>query len=410
MKAKITITLLVIVATLFIGNATIWANGKWEIARDDDFARNDGVEGELRDILFVDEKTGWAVGGSLILHTSDGGATWEIQPTNTERPPDLWTLYFYDAKCGVVAGSGPSTGFGGGTAVFTTADGGKTWVQQKEFYAILFSVGSEFQSDLDNQSISADLLQKFKDEGISLSERAAASIEEEGNTWLITDRRSRYSIRKEDDGLDICVNIGSRLTDIQMLDEKIGYAAGESNTVLKTTDGGEKWLAVMTGQRARAGETRKNLDGLYFVTPEIGWVLGSFGFVAYTVDGGKNWETQQTNIPNDLKAAYFVNDEEGWVVGNEGAIIHTADGGKTWEKQKSNTDNSLYCVVFLDENTGWACGDFGTIVHTTDGGKTWQPENMEIRKAGTLSSIAGFKQNRWAIGEWGLIIRYVSGE
>ena len=68
----------------------IWADGKWEIVRDDDFIRNDGVEGELRDIFFVDEKTGWAVGGSSILHTSDGGATWEMQTTSMDSGYD-WT-------------------------------------------------------------------------------------------------------------------------------------------------------------------------------------------------------------------------------------------------------------------------------------------------------------------------------
>jgi photosystem II stability/assembly factor-like uncharacterized protein len=163
----------------------------------------------------------------------------------------------------------------------------------------------------------------------------------------------------------------------------------------------------MTGQRARAGETRKNLDGLYFATPKIGWAVGSFGLIAYTADGGENWEQQETEIPNDLKAIYFVNDKEGWAVGMEGAILHTADGGKTWEKQESNTYDSLYSVVFVDENTGWACGDFGTVVQTIDGGKTWELENIEIPKAGTLSAISAFKQHRWAIGEWGLIIRYV---
>jgi len=104
---------------------------------------------------------------------------------------------------------------------------------------------------------------------------------------------------------------------------------------------------------------------------------------------------------------HFVNDKEGWVVGMEGAILHTTNSGKTWAKQKSNTYDSLYSVVFVDESTGWACGDFGTVVQTTDGGKTWQPGNMEIRKAGKLSAISAFKQHLWAIGEWGLIIRYM---
>jgi photosystem II stability/assembly factor-like uncharacterized protein len=405
MRTKITLCLFITIVILLLNNTILWGAGEWQIVRDDDFVRDDGIEGELRDIFFVDEQNGWAVGRSLILHTKDSGATWEVQPTNTERPPDLWSVHFHNTKFGVVAGSTPGGGFGGGSAILTTEDGGNTWVKQTEIYAILFSISPEFQSDLDNQNISEALRQEFENEGISLSDRANVSVDDSGK-WLITDRRARYSIRKGENQLNICTDVSSRLTDIQMIDEKIGYVVGESNTVLKTTDSGKKWIAVMTGERARAGETRKNLDGLYFVTPKRGWVVGSFGLVAYTADGGKNWEQQQTNIPNDLKAAYFVNEKEGWIVGNEGAIIHTTDGGKTWEKQKINTHDSLYSLAFVDENTGWACGDFGTIVKTVDG-KIWQSENMEIRKAGTLSAISAFKESCWAIGEWGLIIRYV---
>ena len=414
MKLKITLCLFIIIVSLSLIKTMAWADGKWQIIRDDDFIRNDGVEGDLTGISFVDENNGWAVGLSLILHTSDGGATWEVQPTDNESPPMLWCVYFRDAKHGVVAGATSGGGFGGGTALLTTEDGGKTWVQRNEIYAILFSIGMEFQSDLDSQNISDGLRQAFKKEEISLSDRATVSIEEPGSKWLITDSRRRYSIRKGEDTLNICVSVGSRLTGIQMINENISYAVGESNTVLKTTDGGETWIAVMTGQRARAGETRRNLDGLYFVAPEIGWVVGSYGGIMYTTDGGENWETQTVDIANDLKAAYFVSDQEGWVVGNEGAILHTADGGKTWEQQKSNTEDSLHSVAFVDKNIGWACGDFGSIVHTIDGGKTWKREDTgnstNLRGISALKTPDGSKQYCWAVGEWGLIIRYVSAE
>jgi photosystem II stability/assembly factor-like uncharacterized protein len=414
MKSKFTLCLFIIIASLSLSQTMAWADGKWQIIRNDDFLRNDGVEGDLTDISFVDENNGWAVGISLILHTSDSGATWEVQSTDTEEPPMLWCVYFHDAKYGVVAGATSGGGFGGGTALLTTEDGGKTWVQRKDIYSILFSIGLEFQSDLDSQNISEGLRQEFKKEEISLSDRATVSIEETGSKWLIADNRRMYSIRKGEDALNICVNVGSRLTGIQMINENISYAVGESNTVLKTTDGGKTWISVMTGQRARVGETRRNLDGLYFATPEIGWVVGSFGGIIHTADGGKNWETQPVDTANDLKAAHFVNDKEGWVVGNEGSILHTADSGKTWEQQKSDTEDSLHSVVFLDKNIGWACGDFGTVVHTTDGGKTWKREDTgtstNLRSISALKTPDGSKQYCWVVGEWGLIIRYVPNE
>ncbi len=380
MKSKISLCLFIIIVSLFLFDIMVLADGKWQIVRDDDFLRKDGVEGDLKDIFFVGEKNGWAVGGGLVLHTSDGGTTWEIQNTGTERPPTLSCTYFRDAKCGIVAGTGvgrgrrransggrtrpgpggearperggrtrpspgggtrpgpgtagppPGFGRGGGTAVFKTEDGGKTWVQQ------------------------------------------------------IVDARSQLSA-------------------IQMVDENIGYAVGARDTVIKTTDGGATWKSIMTGKRARTGETRSYLDGLYLVTPEIGWAVGSYAKIMHTTNGGQNWETQKVNIPNNLAATYFASETEGWIVGQEGVILHTVDAGKTWEQQESDTEDTLYRVVFVDKNIGWACGDFGTIVHTTDGGKTWKRENTGTST--NLRGISAFKGHCWAVGEWGLIIRYV---
>ena len=54
--------------------------------RQDDFVRNDGVEGILQDVHFTSAQNGWAVGhGSLVLRTVDGGNTWmkleiELEP------------------------------------------------------------------------------------------------------------------------------------------------------------------------------------------------------------------------------------------------------------------------------------------------------------------------------------------
>ena len=70
---------------------------------------------------------------------------------------------------------------------------------------ILFSIGLEFQSDLDSKNISSALLQEFENKGCSLSDKATISIEETGGRWLITDFvsdettdvRRVYPIRKE---------------------------------------------------------------------------------------------------------------------------------------------------------------------------------------------------------------------
>jgi len=69
---------------------------------------------------------------------------------------------------------------------------------------LLSSIGLEFQSDLDSRSVSERLLQEFRNNGILLSDYAPfISIEETGNKWLITDVRGVYSIRREEDRLNV---------------------------------------------------------------------------------------------------------------------------------------------------------------------------------------------------------------
>jgi chemotaxis signal transduction protein len=72
-----------------------------------------------------------------------------------------------------------------------------------EVQLMMFSIGLEFQRDLDSKNISERLLQEFGNKGISLSDKAVISIEETGRRWLITDVRRMYSIRREEDGLNI---------------------------------------------------------------------------------------------------------------------------------------------------------------------------------------------------------------
>lgn len=69
--------------------------------------------------------------------------------------------------------------------------------------ALLFSIESSFQNDLDNGTISEGFQRKFKDNGISLSQNAAIFLDEADSRWLITDENERYTIRKENNELNV---------------------------------------------------------------------------------------------------------------------------------------------------------------------------------------------------------------
>ncbi len=74
----------------------------------------------------------------------------------------------------------------------------------------LLSVDVNYQSELDSQQLSEELLQKFRDNRVSLSDKFVVLVEEKGSQWMIIDNKGTlirskpmYSVRKVDDRLNI---------------------------------------------------------------------------------------------------------------------------------------------------------------------------------------------------------------
>jgi photosystem II stability/assembly factor-like uncharacterized protein len=74
----------------------------------------------LTEVTFVGARLGWAVGhDAVVLHTSDGGETWDLQFSAPEDEETLLSVWFENADHGIAVGS-----FG---MAIETRDGGRTW-------------------------------------------------------------------------------------------------------------------------------------------------------------------------------------------------------------------------------------------------------------------------------------------
>ena len=205
----------------------------------------------------------------------------------------------------------------------------------------------------------------------------------------------------------------SSFTDLFMVDNKTGYVIGNDGVILKTTDGGDKWV----GQNSNLIE---NLTCMFFVDKNTGWICGANGTILHTIDGGQNWLIQTEN--NSFIDIYFIDSNKGFAVG--GGLYCTENGGKTWEK-KGITDlvikynsydfSRLNSIYFLDNQNGYAISlnDSGSdaqdsyFVKTSDGGKTWAIASRlqnGIFDVVFLDSMKGF-----ACGFQGLIHRTLDG-
>lgn len=94
-------------------------------------ASNDGVNwaqvqvpvrATLTAVEFADENNGWAVGhDAVILHTKDGGKTWQLQNFAPELEKPFLDVLFTDANRGMVIGA-----YG---LFYVTSDGGASWTE-----------------------------------------------------------------------------------------------------------------------------------------------------------------------------------------------------------------------------------------------------------------------------------------
>ncbi|MEW6271001.1 MAG: YCF48-related protein [Thermodesulfobacteriota bacterium] len=268
----------------------------------------------------IDERTGWVVGAfGAIFRTTDGGVTWESQPTPTLDY--LFAVDFTSPTHGVVVGKSG--------VVLTTEDGGQTWVQRDSGTdRNLFSVAYA----------SPTHLWAVGDWG------AVIESTDGGATWK--DRTLPEDVV---------------LTSQSWPDEQTGYIAGEFGTVQKTTDGGRTFAPVST-------ETDKTIFGIAFPSPSDGWAVGIDGLVLRTKDGGQTWTPQRGRLDaGSLEQLGFMeamknpglydvrlSGDYGFIVGDIGTVLVSSDRGETWQERKLPADMSLFWLRGVSSKDGRA--------------------------------------------------------
>lgn len=314
--------------------------GHWHV-------QESGTAEDITGVHFADILNGWAVtGDGRILHTSDGGVTWQTQVEGTADYKDnnfsLRAVEFIDHMTGWAVGGW--SGFFGGSrhAVYRTRDGGANWS-----VAVLDAPGTL-------SSLS------FVD--------AQNGWSTDGSVLCSTDSGANWSVRLE--GLEDFPSGGWTYDCVLFVDKSHGWAVGARGDytgrrplMSRTSDGGMTWSSV--GDLPSGASALSAVD---FVDESRGWAVGDDGTVLTTSNGGITWSAQRSGIASNLSAVSFVDSYRGWAVGDDGIILATKDGGATWTTEESGTREPLHSVYFLNADHGWACGAKGTIVAYGAGG------------------------------------------
>jgi photosystem II stability/assembly factor-like uncharacterized protein len=316
--------------------------------------------GVLYGVSFPDASDGWVVGandqygdGSVILHSSDGGATWNPQASNLSSGLD--GVDFVDADNGWAVGS-PGFGFGFGQpgaplSLERTTDGGVTWVPQ-------YVVGNPNLVAVDFISATTGWAAGYLPSGNGTLPGIFATTNG-GVTWT----KEKVPAAAQS------------ITDVQFLDASDGWAVGTSydqnfdypqqGWVLHTTDGGATWVRV-------PGLTDSLSTTVHFSDATHGWIGGLNGVYA-TTDGGTSW--QRVAGGEGVTAIAATDPDHVWAFGDgflvsplhasadTAAPVTLIDNYRNWYRRSA--------TISLSANDVGGSGVAST-TYSSDGGTTWQ--------------------------------------
>jgi len=283
--------------------------------------KNEAPGGNVNDIQFAADNTGWAVSSAIggnnnggIARTTDGGRTWNILQTASSGG---WYAVDFPTS---------QTGYALGTSLLAkTTNGGQNWS-----YTTPFTLSGKCLHFRNAQTGFAG--------GLGSGSNICKTIN--GATSFTCGN-----------------NIGAAA--IYFINDQKGIAIRNitgSDTYYKTFDGGNTW------------EYHNGLLGnsIEFFGEQKGWV-GGYSGVYRTTDGGDTWEFVFVGSNLFLEVRFF-DENTGYCVSDEGLIFRTTNGGVSWEYAFPNEEIFLGALCAeITENYCYIGTAWGGVYRTSLG-------------------------------------------
>lgn len=245
---------------------------------------------ERRDNFFSiatpNDQVAWAAGsGGKIVHTVDGGKTWQRQSTATLE--NLQGIAAWDAMHAVAVGNNG--------VILVTTNGGNLWTA-----ATLPSSGNP------NKLFRVRIF-----DGVAWAVGEFGALlrsDDKGQTW------SR-ALPEKDRAWNAVSFIG-----------QTGWLVGEFGAVMRSTDGGANWTDIET-------KNKVSLMAVSFRDPQHGVAVGLAGTLVVTNDGGLTWSDVERPTREHLLDVIW--DENRWTaVGDKGVMVSSDATAQTWKARR----------------------------------------------------------------------------
>jgi photosystem II stability/assembly factor-like uncharacterized protein len=327
------------------------------------------------DVYIKDAKEALIIGyGGKVLHTTDGGFTFGIIETGTDKA--LYSIDFAEGdKVGWMVGEEG--------LILKTTDGGATWTEQKQEIWL-----DPECSDEDERSY-----RELNEDPCQYAYLFAVDVVDENTVHVIGDKSiythtndggktwntRTMAVPTEGISADLLLAVEDPvLYDVGFLDRNNGYIVGEFGKIFHTTNGGKKWTeqqkTVMDSSVLDILDLPTFFD-VEFSDSNNGMVVGLDGRIAVTTDGGKDWNFVPNNVDDYVDPFYsatILPDGRRWVVGASGQAVFSEAGGEFGRGDLgTSVNNWMRRIRFLDDKVGWVVGGFGFVMSTDDGGETW---------------------------------------
>jgi photosystem II stability/assembly factor-like uncharacterized protein len=181
-----------------------------------------------------------------------------------------------------------------------------------------------------------------------------------------------------------------------------GYAAGNGETIIKTTNAGTTWTL-----KPREGVMVGNFENMFCIDTSTVLIAGGDGYIFKTVNSGTDWT--HSSVANWISAIFFTSRSTGYIAGNYSCIYRTQDSGATWTKLHGGgpTDNDWYTSAwFTDNATGYVCGG-PKVLRTLDAGLTWDSMATGVTGVALYALCFTSAQVGYVVGTQGTILKLV---